>query len=61
MSIKLKLIDNDYIVCADTDIEFEGGDNTFNKFLKQINEELIIGNTAYLEIDNNRFEISKIE
>ncbi|MGD9159805.1 MAG: hypothetical protein PVG39_15425 [Desulfobacteraceae bacterium] len=61
MSIKLKLIDNDYAVCADTDIELEGGETTFKKFLKQINEELVIGNTACLEIDNTRFEISKAE
>ena len=61
MSIKLKLIDNDYVVCADTDIELEGGDQNFRKFLKQIDEELVIGNTAYLEIDNARFEISKTE
>lgn len=61
MSIKLKLIDNDYVVCADTNIELEGGDQNFKKFLTQVNEELIIGNTAYLEIDNAKFEISKIE
>ena len=61
MSIKLKLIDNDYAVCADTDIKLEGGETTFKKFLKQINEELVIGNTACLEIDNTRFEISKAE
>ncbi len=61
MSIKLKLIDNDYAVCADTDIELKGEENKFKKFLKEINEELIIGNTAYIEIDNTTFEISKVE
>ena len=61
MSISLKLIDSDYVVCTGTDLELKGEENKFKKFLKEVNEELIIGNTAYIEIDNAKFEISKIE
>lgn len=61
MSIKLKLIDTDYVVCADTDIELKGEEHKFRKFLKEIDEELVIGKTACLEIDNTKFEISKAE
>ena len=61
MSISLKLIDSDYVVCTGTDLELKGEENKFKKFLKEVNEELIIGNTAYIEIDNSKFEISKIE
>jgi hypothetical protein len=61
MSIKLKLIDTDYAVCADTDLELNGEEHELKKFLKEVDEELVIGKTAYLEIGNAKFEISKAE
>ena len=61
MSIRLKLIDTDYVICTGTDLELKGEENKFKKFLKEVNEELVIGNTAYIEIDNTKFEISKVE
>ena len=61
MSIKFKLIDTDYVVCADTNLELKDEENEFRKFLKEINEDLIIGKAAFLEIDNMKFEILKAE
>jgi hypothetical protein len=61
MSIKLKLINNDSMICAETDLALEKEESKFDKFLKEINEELVVGNTAYLEIEGSRFEISKAE
>ena len=31
MGIKLRLIDNDYVVCADTDLELRDEENEFRK------------------------------
>ena len=61
MSIKLTLIDNDYMVCAETNLDLNGEEYKLGKFLKEVNEELVIGNTAYLEIEGTKFEISKPE
>lgn len=61
MSIKFKLIDTDYVVCANTDLKLKDEEHEFRKFLREINEDLIIGKTAFLEIDDMRFEILKAE
>ncbi len=66
MGIKLELVDNDYVVRAKTDISTNGTDDLFRKFLKNINDELLPGETAYLAInapdmDPIKFEISYFE
>ena len=50
MNIKISLIDNDYVVRAKTDLPNNQRD-PFRRFLKQISEELLPGQTAYLEIE----------
>ena len=64
MNFKISLIDNDYAVRAETDVTLNGQDNPFSAFLKQVKEELLPGQTAYLEIENSdsdpvTFEISQ--
>ncbi len=64
MNIKFALIDNDDVVQAKTDFVLEGQDNPFRKFLQEIKEELLPGQTAYLEIEDSdqdpiTFEISQ--
>lgn len=61
MSVKFQLIDTDYVVCANTDLELRGEEQEFKKFLKEVNEDMITGKTAFLEIDNMKFEIFKVE
>ena len=66
MNLKMALVDNDYVVRAKTDLALKRKDNKFGEFFKEINEELVIGETAYLEIeglemDTITFEISKLE
>jgi hypothetical protein len=50
MNMKIALIDNDFVVRAKTDLDLIGQENPFKKFLQQIKEELLPGQTAYLEI-----------
>lgn len=62
--MKIALIDNDYVVQAKTDISLNGKDETFRHFLQEIKEELLPGQTAYLEIEDSEtdpitFEISR--
>ena len=64
MYMKIALIDNDSVVQAKTDLALSGQGNPFRKFLQQIKEELIPGQTAYLEIEDSTtdsitFEISR--
>jgi hypothetical protein len=59
VSVKFKLIDNDFVICADTDLKLNGEEHEFKRFLKEIDEDLITGKTAFLEIDNMKFEIIK--
>lgn len=66
MNIQIKLTDNDHVVRAKTDISMKGQEDPFRKFLQQIKEELLPGQTAYLEIDDFKtnpvtFEISQLE
>lgn len=64
MNVKISLIDNDYVVRAKTDFATNGQDDPFTKFLQQIKEELLPGQTAYLEIEDAKqdpitFEITQ--
>jgi len=66
MNMKISLIDNDYVVQAKTDLALNGKDETFRNFLQEIKEELLPGQTAYLEFENSEtdpitFEISWFE
>lgn len=50
--IKLSLIDNDQSVQAMTDLNFnKKEDKKFSRFIEQLKEELVTGQTAVLEID----------
>lgn len=54
------------MVRAKTDLSEKGQDNLFRGFLRQIKEELVPGQTAYLEIEDSTtdpitFEISQFE
>ncbi len=62
--LKISLKDCDYVVRAKTDLGMNWNNDAFGRFFKDINEELITGQTAYLEItgsemDPIRFEITK--
>jgi len=66
MNMKIALIDNDYVVQAKTDLALNGEDETFRNFLQEIKEELIPGQTAFLEIEDSEtgpitFEISHLD
>jgi hypothetical protein len=66
MNLTIALIDTDQVVRAKTDLSEKGQGESFRKFLRQMKEELIPGQTAYLEIENSKtdpitFEISKFE
>ncbi len=66
MNLTIALIDNDYVVRAKTDLSENGQDDSFRRFLRQIKEELVPGQTAYLEIEDSTtdpitFEISQFE
>lgn len=65
-NIKISLVDNDYIVKAETDITLNGNDELFINFFKEVSKNLIPGQTAHLEIDGLEkehisFEISTSE
>ena len=66
MNLTIALIDNDQVVRAKTDLSEKGQDDLFRRFLRQIKEELVPGQTAYLEIEDSTsdpvmFEISQFE
>ena len=66
MNMRIALIDNDYAVQAKTDLALNGKNETFRNFLQEIKEELLPGQTAYLEFENSEtdpitFEISWFE
>jgi hypothetical protein len=63
---KMALKDNDCVIRARTDFSMNGGSTDFRKFFKDMNEELITGQTAHLEFESPEmglmtFEISKTE
>ena len=66
MNLKIALIDNDHVVRAKTDLSEKGQEDSFRNFIRQVREELVPGQTAYLEIEDSTtdpitFEISQFE
>ena len=63
--IKMSLFDHDHAVQAKTDINFDNNqEEMLTAFIRQINEELVTGSTAFLEIeglqkDQVTFEITQ--
>lgn len=49
--IRMAFIDNDYAVRASADVESTDEDTGLSSFLERIREELVTGDTAYLEIE----------
>jgi hypothetical protein len=60
-SIKLELVDNDHVVRAKTDLGFNGIDDSLGKFVRKIKEELVAGETAFLEIEGSGVEPVTLE
>ena len=61
-TIKISLTDNDYVVQAGTDLEFdEKQDTQFSNFIDRLKEELAIGQTATLEIEGLKNDPVKFE
>ena len=65
MSIKLELVDNDYVVSAKTELALNSTEELLRDFLKSINEELLPGGTAHLVIEGSNmkpmsFDISNL-
>ena len=63
--IKISIIDNDYVVRAETDLGRNAKAGSFIEFLQQVDKNLIPGETAHLEIEGIKrnpitFEISQI-
>ena len=66
MNLKIALRDNDQVVRATTDFSEKGQEDSFRSFIRQIREELVPGQTAYLEIEDSTtdpitFEITQFE
>ena len=67
MSIKISLIDTDYVVRTKTDLgRKKVKEDKLGKFLREIEEELMLGTTGYLQVEGLKkdpvtFEISKLE
>jgi hypothetical protein len=65
--IKIELVDMDYVIRAKTNLGWmNNDDNELKKFFRDVDEELVAGKTAHLEIkglkkDPVTFEISKVE
>lgn len=65
-NIKIELVDNDHKVRAKMELPKDGNDDPLRTFLWRINEELIPGEIAYLEIEGFKkdpliFEITPFE
>ena len=65
-NLKMELVDSDYVVRAKMDLTLKGDNGKFGEFFKEIDDELVTGKTAHLEIEGLKknpvtFEISKIE
>ena len=64
--LNIRLVDNDQVVRVLTDLDAEGKEDHMRHFLHRIKEELVPGETAYLEIEGFdaepiTFEISQFE
>ena len=44
-------VDNEYAVCAETDISGNVQSDTLFKFVRYVGEEFLLGQTAYLQIE----------
>ena len=65
-NIKIELVDSDHVVRAKMELPMDGNGDPLRKFLRRINEELIPGEVAYLEVDGFKkdpliFEITPFE
>lgn len=66
-NLNLSLIDNDYVLRAKTNLNSKDNNNgAFKRFLRSVEERLVTGETAYLEIeglhkDPTTFVISRFE
>ena len=61
MSIKIALIDNDQVVRAEADLAENGHQETLETFLRKVKEELVTGQTAYLEIEDSKTDTVTFE
>ena len=61
MTIKLSLIDNDYVIQTNTNLELKDKEEQLKKFFSDISDELITGKVAFLEIDSPGSEILTLE
>ena len=66
MDLKMSLVDNDYVVRVKTKLSSEENNDNFKKFFREIDEELIPGKTAYLEVEGSGtnpvvYEISRFD
>jgi hypothetical protein len=66
IDLKIEFIDNDQVVRAQTDVTLSGEEDPVFQFLQQLKEELLPGETAFIEIegldtDSVTFEISHLE
>lgn len=65
-SLKMSLVDNDYVTQAETDLHVNGDImDAFSVFLSRVKEELVTGKTATLHIkgkekDSAMFEITQL-
>ena len=64
MNTDIALADDDYVVRARMDLSLKEEENQLENFFRKIEEELIVGKTAYLEIEGLKddpviFEILK--
>ena len=63
-NIKIKLVDNDYVIRSKLDLGWMKEEADLKEFLREVDEELVDGMTAHLEIEGIKkdpvaFEISK--
>ncbi len=66
MNLRMSLVDNDYVVRVKTELPSEENNDNLKKFFREINEELVIGETAYLEVEGSGidpivYEISRFK
>ena len=61
MTIKLSLIDNDFVVQANTSLDLKDKEDPVRKFFRDMGEELVTGKVAYLEIEGPESETLTLE
>ena len=65
-NLKMSLVDNDYVVRVKAELPSEENNDNFKRFFREIDEELVTGKTAYLEVEGSGpdpmvYEISRFE